>query len=535
MSVPISLTLTSQASWLSLPDGVAGIAGFASDGGIGAIPGLSVGLDAWNFGAQQWTQTVDIQLPDPGSDNYYGINSQTVNIEPTASTLKQNPRGFALLVNVDPTNTGHNIGTDGNGGVANMEASLFKMGSGTCGYLSNYDAQMHVQAGHVVTLNNIESDTSVDGSSTVSFMQIIKSSLNTSGTASIGSVQAVDTAATIVSGTSVTAYTGVQTEETGAGAVGSYKGINIAPTLSNVSGNMTGINIDLTGATAGSKVGMNLNGASIINADISSLTVNAASKALSNLASVAINTSLLPGTTNSIDLGSTSEYWRNAYVKTQFIAGQATGTVSAPAYSFVGGTDKGMLDAGPELGFAYGGVLRMYLDSTTLHMRVGQQFQSGNGITFNGSSSGSVSIAAPATIGSPYSLALPTAQGAVNSLLRNDGSGNLSWVAQFPLLQPTGLSVPQYSSAGDSTTGLNIVPAEIDIYRSGNNEMFLDSSGFTVRVPLSLTNSFGGGTLRMVEVAAPAAPAAGSQILYIDSTSHQLCRKNSSGTVVVIG
>jgi len=38
-----------------------------------------------------------------------------------------------------------------------------------------------------------------------------------------------------------------------------------------------------------------------------------ANGALSNLASVAVNTSLLPGTTNSIDLGSTSKAWRDGY------------------------------------------------------------------------------------------------------------------------------------------------------------------------------------------------------------------------------
>ena len=66
-------------------------------------------------------------------------------------------------------------------------------------------------------------------------------------------------------------------------------------------------------------------------------TVSAgANTALSNLASVAVNTSLLPGVDNSIDLGSSAKRWRNGYVGTTLnlsqgasIATVATGTSDA--------------------------------------------------------------------------------------------------------------------------------------------------------------------------------------------------------------
>ena len=51
-----------------------------------------------------------------------------------------------------------------------------------------------------------------------------------------------------------------------------------------------------------------------------------ANVALSNLASVAVNTALLPGTTNSIALGSASFYWSNAYVTA--LQGGIAGTTS---------------------------------------------------------------------------------------------------------------------------------------------------------------------------------------------------------------
>lgn len=56
-------------------------------------------------------------------------------------------------------------------------------------------------------------------------------------------------------------------------------------------------------------------GVNMVTGDFSfaSTSGSGANTALSNLASVAINTSLLPGTTNSIDLGSSSKTWRSLY------------------------------------------------------------------------------------------------------------------------------------------------------------------------------------------------------------------------------
>lgn len=46
-----------------------------------------------------------------------------------------------------------------------------------------------------------------------------------------------------------------------------------------------------------------------------------------------------------------------------------------------------------------------------------------------GAGTNTVSISAPASITTTYALNLPTAQGGANQVLRNDGSGNLSWVS----------------------------------------------------------------------------------------------------------
>src|SRR5262249_25151878 len=46
------------------------------------------------------------------------------------------------------------------------------------------------------------------------------------------------------------------------------------------------------------------------------------------------------------------------------------------------------------------------------------------------SGSNFVGLKAPTTVTSTYSLVFPAAQGGANAMLLNDGSGNLSWVAQ---------------------------------------------------------------------------------------------------------
>jgi hypothetical protein len=73
--------------------------------------------------------------------------------------------------------------------------------------------------------------------------------------------------------------------------------------------------------------------------DLSSLYAN---KALSNLASVAINTTLLPGSSGAIDLGSTSFMWGNLFLKSGGVinwnAGTLTATQSGTNLEFGAGT-----------------------------------------------------------------------------------------------------------------------------------------------------------------------------------------------------
>lgn len=52
-----------------------------------------------------------------------------------------------------------------------------------------------------------------------------------------------------------------------------------------------------------------------------------------------------------------------------------------------------------------------------------------DGLTLDGSTSGSIKIQSAASVAVPYTVKMPNAQGAASTFLQNDGSGNLSWAA----------------------------------------------------------------------------------------------------------
>jgi hypothetical protein len=66
-------------------------------------------------------------------------------------------------------------------------------------------------------------------------------------------------------------------------------------------------------------------------------SLNYANKALSNLASVAVNTSILPGTTNSIALGSTAKIWSDVQ-SDYFHTGGLSATYGGYSGAILGGT-----------------------------------------------------------------------------------------------------------------------------------------------------------------------------------------------------
>lgn len=93
-------------------------------------------------------------------------------------------------------------------------------------------------------------------------------------------------------------------------------------------------------------------------------------------------------------------------------ADDSDGNAAAPNYSTTGFATDGTPTAG------YSGFFR--IRSTEFNLL-------GASLKFAGSTSGSIEIKQPASITS-YSIMLPASQGAANTYLKNDGSGNLTWV-----------------------------------------------------------------------------------------------------------
>ena len=141
-----------------------------------------------------------------------------------------------------------------------------------------------------------------------------------------------------------------------------------------------------------------------------------ANTALSNLASVAINTSLLPASNDAIDLGNTSKKWNNLYVGT-LVTSDGTGGIS-PAQG--------------KIYYASGNPSIDYVNGILYDTSIGTQLTwSTAGVDINtllldGSTSGKLTQKASATTTS-YTVTWPAAQASGTQVLQNNGSGVLSW------------------------------------------------------------------------------------------------------------
>lgn len=235
-------------------------------------------------------------------------------------------------------------------------------------------------------------------------------------------------------------------------------------------------------------------------------TVSAgANTALSNLASVAINASLTPGTTNSIDLGSSAKTWRDVHVDREVILYE-TGTsnsillkspTSLASYTLTFPDDAGTPDyvlktdgsgttswvAQPTVsGFAtvaldnLSGVninttLKSDTDNTDDLGTAGKTWRLGyfkSGIHFMEQDGGvdTILVKAPNAVGTAYTFTLPDSAGTNTYVLQTNGSGTTSWVdpGTFP------------SGANDALSNLAAVAINTSLVSDADNTDNLGSS-----------------------------------------------------------
>src|SRR5581483_947126 len=186
-------------------------------------------------------------------------------------------------------------------------------------------------------------------------------------------------------------------------------------------------------------------------------TTGAANTALSNLASVAVNTSLLPGTDNSIDVGSASKRWANVHCLSSVLYGATSGTITLQANATTtsytvkwpnaqggastylqndgsGNLSWASITAGANTALsnlAAVAINTSLLPGTDNSIDLGSASKRWANVhmvsaVLYGSTSGTITLQANATTTS-YTVKWPNAQGGSSTVLQNDGSGNLSW------------------------------------------------------------------------------------------------------------
>tara|TARA_B100001093_G_scaffold454728_1_gene464320 strand:+ start:8589 stop:9680 length:1092 start_codon:yes stop_codon:yes gene_type:complete len=136
----------------------------------------------------------------------------------------------------------------------------------------------------------------------------------------------------------------------------------------------------------------------------------------------------------------------------QFLADDSN-SASAPAISFDTDTDLGLFRKSANImGFSSAGTEQMVFDANGITLRQQNEIRFGDN-----DSSNYVAFKSHATVGTSYTLTLPSGQGANGTVLQNDGSGNLSFQPGTVVVGNTTINVG--AGAAASITGLTALTA----------------------------------------------------------------------------
>lgn len=234
---------------------------------------------------------------------------------------------------------------------------------------------------------------------------------------------------------------------------------------------LNGLNGALTLA-AGSGISITPSGSTLT---IAASGGSGANTALSNLASVAVNTDLLPGVDNSIKLGSSSKRFSTIF-SSAIVAVLGGQYIDVLNMQLARGTGIINFDWNSMLLGDASGITSVAWNSRTLNDTTGTSAGSWgngfltlvNGVVLTGSTSGTMGMRAAATT-TPYSVFMPSAQGAADSYLKNDGSGNLTW------------STVSGSGANTALSNLASVAFNADLVPGSNNTRDIGSSSAKIK------------------------------------------------------
>jgi hypothetical protein len=233
-----------------------------------------------------------------------------------------------------------------------------------------------------------------------------------------------------------------------------------------------------------------------------------ANTALSNLSAVAINTDLLPGTDDDINLGSDTFSWAAANIHQ---LNDASGVISVDAYNrrlyYSNGTAQILNWENQSLGDATGveavawqqsgrflldnsGLKAMDWNARQLRDTTGSATQlswSTTGVvintamTLNGSTSGTFTQQASATT-TPYTVTWPSAQGSTGQVLTDsDGAGTLTW------------TTPAGTGANTALSNLAAVAINTSLLPGSSDAIDLGSASFAWRSLYAYNMAFPSG------------------------------------------
>lgn len=203
---------------------------------------------------------------------------------------------------------------------------------------------------------------------------------------------------------------------------------------------------NITNPTAGSQEAATAN-----YVDAAIVAAAGANKALSNLNTTSINQSLIPTSDAILDLGSTVKRWANSYLTSirDNSGNKAFDTVA-----------RSLLDDNGDVSLFFNNAGEILLN---------------DGVKLSLTNGGTISILAGSSTVN-YSISLPAAQGASNTYLKNDGSGNLSWasagtgtVTSVALAAPAIFTVSGSPVTSSGTLTLSYSGTALPIANGGTN------------------------------------------------------------------
>ena len=157
-------------------------------------------------------------------------------------------------------------------------------------------------------------------------------------------------------------------------------------------------------------------------------------------------------------------------VMTGALLGHDGSNAAAPAFSFDTDTDLGLFRKSANImGFSSAGTEQMVFDANGITLREQNEIRFGDA-----NSSNYIALRSPNGVGTNYTLTLPTTLGGNGTLLKNDGSGNLSFIAGTIGVGSTTINIGTSSNTIAGLTALTSATLNATTVKANN---YQDASG----------------------------------------------------------